>query len=164
MQNIEHPEVQESSESQDRVRKEVTLRAEPARVWRAISNAREFGEWFRVDFSKASFSPGRKVTGKMLEDGYEHIPCQLTVEQMIPERLFSYRWHPYAIDPEVDYSGEPTTLVELQLAPVPGGTKLVVVESGFSGLPRLRRDEALPAHDQGWAIQCERIADHVSRS
>jgi uncharacterized protein YndB with AHSA1/START domain len=164
MQNIEPHDAQGTGELQDRVRKEVTLRAEPGRVWRAIADAREFGEWFRVDLGRATFAPGRKVRGKVLEDGFEHIQWQVTIEQVIPERLLSFRWHPYAIDAGVDYSGEPPTLVEFQLAPVPGGTKLVLVESGFSGIPRARRDEAFRAHDQGWSIQCERIAAHVGRS
>ena len=164
MQNIETHDAQATGESQDRIRKEIILPAEPARVWRALADAREFGEWFRVDLGRATFAPGRKVAGKVREEGFEHIQWQVTIEEMIPERRLSYRWHPYAIDPAFDYSGEPETLVTFELAPAPGGTKLVLVESGFAGVPRARRDEAFRAHDQGWSIQCERIGAFVSRS
>jgi len=164
MQNVERDEARATGESPDRIRKELIVPAPPGRVWRALADAREFGEWFRVDLGGASFVPGQEIAGKLLEEGFEHIAWRVTIEQMLPERLFSFRWHPFAIDPGVDYAREPMTLVQFQLGPAPGGTRLVIVESGFAGLLRTRRDEAYRMHDQGWSIQCERIAAHVGRS
>jgi uncharacterized protein YndB with AHSA1/START domain len=147
----------------DRIEKRLFLRASPSRVWRAISDAREFGTWFEVDL-KGPFAPGARVLGNIKTKGYEHLVMEMTVEQMVPERLFSYRWHPYAIDPKVDYSVEPTTLVELHLAPAPGGTELRVVESGFDAIPLGRRAEAFRMNEGGWTEQMKNIERHVARA
>jgi uncharacterized protein YndB with AHSA1/START domain len=85
----------------------------------------------------------------------------MTVERMEPERLFSWRWHPYAVDPEQDYSSEPTTLVECELADVPGGTRLRIVESGFDRIPLSRRTEAYRMNSQGWAVQVQNVAKYL---
>jgi len=144
----------------DSIQKRIELKAPVSRVWRALSDHREFGEWFRVSIDQP-FAAGRTVKGHILYPGYEHLTWEATVEAIEPERLFSFRWHPYAIDPKVDYSGEPTTLVEFRLEAVEGGTMLTVTESGFDAIPEHRRAEAFRMNDRGWAIQVENIARHV---
>jgi uncharacterized protein YndB with AHSA1/START domain len=144
----------------DSIEKRIELKAPVSRVWRALTDHREFGEWFRVSMD-GPFAPGRTVRGHVLYPGYEHLKWAATVEMIEPERLFSFRWHPYAIDPEVDYSGEPTTLVEFRLEAKDGGTVLTVTESGFDAIPAHRRAEAFRMNDRGWSIQVENIARHV---
>jgi uncharacterized protein YndB with AHSA1/START domain len=146
----------------DRVEKTIVLRAPRERVWRAISDATEFGSWFRVDFRGASFVPGATVRGTLTYPGYEHVTMEIVIERMEAGRLFSFRWHPYAVDPAVDYSKEPTTLVEFELSDTPGGTRLTVVESGFDEIPLHRRAEARRMNDSGWAQQVGNIDAHVA--
>ncbi|MEO8601917.1 MAG: SRPBCC family protein [bacterium] len=145
----------------DRIEKTVLLRVPRARVWRALTDAREFGAWFRVEFD-APFAEGATVRGRITYPGYEHVTMEILIERMDPERLFSYRWHPYAISPGVDYSAEPTTRVEFRLGDAPGGTRLTVVESGFDRLPSARRAEAFRMNDGGWAEQMGNVERHVS--
>ena len=147
--------------STDRIEKSVFLRAPRSRVWRAIATAEEFGAWFGVKLESA-FGPGARVSGRITTPGYENLPMEITIERVEPERLFSYRWVPYAVDPGKDYSGEPTTLVEFRLEEVPGGTKLTVVESGFDQVPAARRDEAYRMNDRGWIGQMKNIERHVA--
>src|SRR5437867_5114103 len=147
--------------STDRIEKSVFLRAPRSRVWRAIATAEEFGAWFGVKLESA-FAPGARVSGRITTPGYENLPMEITIERVEPERLFSYRWVPYAVDPGKDYSGEPTTLVEFRLEEVPGGTKLTVVESGFDHVPAARRDEAYRMNDRGWIGQMKNIERHVA--
>lgn len=146
--------------STDRIEKTVVLRAPRSRVWRAIANADEFGSWFGVKL-EGGFAPGARVTGRITIPGYEHVMMDVTVERVEPERLFSYRWHPYAIAPGVDYSGEPTTLVEFRLEEVTEGTRLTVTESGFDRIPAARRAEAFRMNDQGWTGQLKNIERYV---
>jgi uncharacterized protein YndB with AHSA1/START domain len=146
----------------DRIEKKVLLRAPRARVWRAIADAREFGAWFLVNL-ESPFAPGATVRGRITYPGYEHVTMEMTVETMDPERLFSFRWRPYAIDPDVDYSAEPKTLVEFRLEEADGGTLLTITESGFDGIPAARRAEAFRMNDQGWTEQTENIRRHVER-
>jgi uncharacterized protein YndB with AHSA1/START domain len=143
----------------DTITKEIRLRATPARVWRALSNAREFGAWFgaRLDDELA---PGKTARGKIAFKGTE-LTIEFHVERMEPERLLAFRWHPYAIDPTVDYTAEPTTLIELRLEPVEDGTLLRVTESGFDRIPLARRAKAFEMNGNGWAQQLENIARHV---
>jgi uncharacterized protein YndB with AHSA1/START domain len=150
--------------STDRIEKQIVLRAPRARVWRALADAREFGAWFGVDFKGASFVPGATVRGQITHPGYEHLTMEIAIERLEPERLLSYRWHPYAVDPQVDYSQEPTTLVVFELDDAPEGTLLTVVESGFDRIPLGRRAEAWRMNDQGWAAQLNNIEAHVGRS
>jgi uncharacterized protein YndB with AHSA1/START domain len=146
--------------STDRIEKTIVLRAPRSRVWRAIANAEEFGAWFGVKLEGA-FAPGARIQGRITTPGYEDLTMEITIEQVDPERLFSYRWHPNAIDPGVDYSGEPTTLVEFRLDEVAGGTRLTVIESGFDRIPLARRAEAFRMNDQGWTEQIKNIERHV---
>src|SRR5207244_4347998 len=125
----------------DRIEKQIILKAPVARVWRALTDATEFGAWFGFR-TEGKFAPDPCVKGRTTCAGHEHLTVEIAIERMEPERLFAYRWHPYAIDPKVDYSAEPTTLVEFRLERVKEGTRLTVVESGFDKLPAARRDEA----------------------
>ena len=144
----------------DRIEKKILLRAPRARVWRALTDSQEFGTWFRVRID-GPFVAGKRVTGQVTHPGFEHVVFEAFVERMDAERLFAYRWHPYAVDPKVDYSKEPTTLVEFRLEEAPEGTSLTVVESGFDALPAHRRDEAFRMNDGGWKGQIENIRRHV---
>jgi len=145
----------------DRIEKNILLRAPKARVWRALTNADEFGSWFGVKL-ESGFAVGRPVMGKITHPGYEHLTFEATVERMEAEQLFAFRWHPYAVDPKIDYSQEPTTLVEFRLEEVADGTLLTVVESGFDRIPAGRRAEAFRMNAQGWAAQLENIQSHVA--
>jgi uncharacterized protein YndB with AHSA1/START domain len=151
----------EAQSGTDRIEKRVELRAPRSRVWRAIATAKEFGEWFRMKL-EGEFAEGQTIRGRITHPGYEHMTLDMMVERIEPERYFSYRWHPYAIDPAVDYSAEPTTLVEFRLEDTEGGTALTIVESGFDRLPLARRDEAYRMDDQGWTGQIKNIERHVS--
>jgi uncharacterized protein YndB with AHSA1/START domain len=152
-----------SPTSTDRIEKKVLLRAPRARVWRALTDAREFGQWFGVELS-GTFAPGARMKGKITHKGYEHVTWDVTIERMEAPRLFSWRWHPYAVETGVDYSAEPTTLVEFELEEVASGTMLTVVESGFDRVPLTRRAEAFRMNDQGWAAQMKSIELHVGKT
>ena len=149
--------------STDRIEKTVVLKAPRSRVWRAIADATEFGRWFGVNL-EAPFAPGAQVAGRITSRGYEHVVMSITIERIEPERLFSFRWHPYAIEPGVDYSAEPTTLVEFRLEEAAAGaqTELTVIESGFDRIPAARRAEAFRMNEKGWASQLKNIERHVS--
>ena len=149
------------SSSTDRIEKHIFLKATRSQVWLALTDAEQFGTWFRVKL-EGGFVVGQSTFGRITYPGYEFMTVELLVERIEPERLFSYRWHPYPIDPKVDYSGEPTTLVEFTLHDVPGGIELAVVESGFDRLPPARRDEAFRMNEGGWAGQMVNIRDHVA--
>ena len=144
----------------DRIQKHVLLSATRSRVWRALTDAAEFGQWFRVKLENR-FVPGQSTSGYITYPGYEHLRFVVLVERMDAEHYFSFRWHPYAIDPKADYSEEPTTLVEFRLEPVSQGTRLTVIESGFDQLPPGRRDEAFRMNEGGWTVQTENIRKHV---
>ena len=147
--------------STDRIEKQVLLHAPRPRVWRALTDTTEFGSWFRVEL-EGRFVPGERTRGKITYPGYEHLTMDVRVERMEAEVLFSFRWHPYAVDPNADYSREPTTLVEFRLESVAGGTLLTVVESGFDQLPAGRRDEAFRMNDGGWTQQLINVERHVA--
>lgn len=148
--------------STDRIEKRAVLAAPIARVFRAISDAREFGSWFRVAL-EGEFREGETIRGRIIHPGFEHLTAELRIERIVPPRYFSYRWHPYAVDPHVDYSQEPMTLVELELEEVPGGTQLTIRESGFDSLPAGRRPEALRMNEGGWSAQLENVSQYVAR-
>jgi uncharacterized protein YndB with AHSA1/START domain len=145
----------------DRIERKIVLRAPRSQVWRAISRAEEFGDWFGVKLDGA-FVPGARVAGRITTPGYEHVTFEIVIERVEPERLFSYRWHPNAVDPTIDYSTEPMTLVEFQLDEVPGGTQLTVVESGFDRIPPARRETAFRMNEQGWAAQVKNVERYVA--
>ncbi len=147
--------------SLDRIEKEIVLRVPRSRVWRALTDAKEFGAWFGVDL-QGGFAAGARVQGQITIPGYQHVTMDITIVRLEPERCFAWRWHPAAVEPGVDYSAEPTTLVEFHLEEVAGGTRLTVVESGFEGIPLARRAKAFEDNEGGWAAQLQNIARHVS--
>jgi uncharacterized protein YndB with AHSA1/START domain len=145
-----------------RIDKHIVLKAPRSRVWRALTDAGEFGTWFGARLT-GKFEPGATLEGKITAPGYEHLTVRCVIERVQPEELVSYRWHPYAVDPSVDYSDEPMTLVEFRLEDAPGGTTaLSVTESGFENVPLARRAKAFEMNSQGWSIQVENIARHVA--
>jgi uncharacterized protein YndB with AHSA1/START domain len=147
----------------DRIEKTIELKAPVSRVWRALTDHHEFGKWFRVRLD-GPFVSGQVSRGHITYPGYEHLRWEAVVVKMEPERLFSFSWHPYAIDPKEDYSAEPPTLVEFTLEKTATGTLLRIVESGFDKLPSRRREEAFRMNDKGWSIQVENVAQHVGQT
>ena len=143
------------------IEKQIELKAPVSRVWRALTDHNEFGEWFRVKLENP-FVPGKVVRGRILHPGFEHVTMEVVVKTMEPEKRFSFTWHPYAIDPKKDYSKEPQTLVEFRLAPKGSGTLLSLTESGFDALPKDRAFEAFRMNEGGWAAQMKNIERHVS--
>jgi uncharacterized protein YndB with AHSA1/START domain len=144
----------------DAIEKEIVVHAPRAKVWRAIADSREFGKWFGAEMQEP-FVAGQCAHGRITYPGYEHLTLEMQVERIEPERLFSFRWHPYAIDPQVDYSAEPTTRVVFELEEIAAGTRIKVTESGFDQIPLARRAEAFRMNAQGWAEQVRNIARHV---
>jgi len=149
--------------SADRIEKSIELRAPVSAVWQALTDHREFGTWFRVRLD-GPFVPGQVSRGQITYPGYKHLRWEAVVQKTEPERLFSFTWHPYAIDPNEDYSKEPPTLVEFTLKEIPTGTLLCVVESGFDRLPDKRRLEAFRMNEGGWSQQVKNIAAHVKQA
>ena len=147
----------------DRIEKRIELKAPVSRVWRALTDYREFGQWFRVNLEKP-FAPGEVVRGQLTYPGYEGHKLELIVQKMEPERLFSYTWHPYAMDKNKDYSKETPTLVEFRLENISAGTLLVVTESGFDKIPADRRLEAFRMNEGGWTAQLKNIENYVGKT
>jgi len=147
----------------DRIEKRIELKAPAERVWRALTDYREFGEWFGVKLD-GPFVVGETSTGHMTVPGYEHLKWEAVVKAMEPKRLFSYTWHPYAVEPDVDYTQEPSTLVEFRLEETASGTLLTITESGFDQVPAHRRTEAFRMNDRGWTIQCQDIEEHIMQN
>jgi uncharacterized protein YndB with AHSA1/START domain len=146
----------------DRIEKRIEVEAPVSRVWRALTDYREFGQWSRVKL-EGPFVPGQTTRGHITYPGYEYLKMEVVVQKIEPERLFSYTWHPYAVDPNKDYSQEPSTLVEFRLEETPTGTLLVVTESGFDKIPSERRLEAFRMNDGGWSIQMQNIEAYVAQ-
>lgn len=151
----------DTQQGTDRIEKRFEVRAPRARVWRAIANATEFGTWFGMQLDGA-FAPGETVRGRLTIPKYDHLTLDLRIERIEPERYFAYRWHPYAIDPAVDYSIEPTTLVEFHLEETAGGTAVTIVESGFDRIPLARRADAFRMNQQGWDGQAKKLERYVA--
>ena len=147
---------------ENRIEKRVELNAPISRVWRALTDYREFGEWFQVRL-ESPFVPGEISRGNISHPGYEHIRMEVMVQTMQPQQIFSFTWHPYAIDPKIDYSKEPSTLVEFRLEKIGTGTLLTVTESGFDKIPADRRFEAFRKNEGGWTQQLENIEAYVTQ-
>ena len=145
----------------DRIEETTHIQAPIQRVWEAISDHRQFGEWFRVAIDQP-FEAGKSSTGHITHPGYEHVRWNADVVAIEPPHRFAFRWHPYAIDADVDYSAEPTTLVEMTLSERGEGTEVRVVESGFDAIPAHRRDEAFRMNSHGWAAQMQNVRDYLS--
>jgi uncharacterized protein YndB with AHSA1/START domain len=150
--------------SNDRIERKVLIKSTRARVWRAVSNAAEFGDWFGVDFKGKAFVAGKPVQGKITYPGYEHLTMEVMIEQVVPERLLSFHWHPAAIDPTVDYSSEPMSRVVFELEEVEGGIMLSVVESGLDKIPLERRATVFRLNSSGWDEQMENIKRYVAKT
>jgi len=146
----------------DRIERKILLRAPRSRVWRALSNPKEFGDWFGVSLQTDTMVAGMPLRGQVTYPGYEHVVFEVWIERVEPERVLSWRWHPYAVDTAVDYSGEPTTLVEFELVDADGGTLFSVVESGFDSVPPARRLKAFRMNTDGWEQQIANIEKHVA--
>lgn len=147
--------------SSNRIERKILLQASPAQVWAALSEAESFGRWFGVTLADQNFAPGQKARGAITYPGYEHLMLEVQVEQMLPEELFSFRWHPYAVDPAVDYSSEPTTLVQFELEEHGAATLLRVTESGFDGIAADRRLKAFRMNSRGWDEQMGNIENYL---
>ena len=145
----------------DRIDKRVELEAPIAAVWKALADAEQFGTWFHLKLQDP-FRVGMTSRGRITYEGLERVQLELLVQEMRPQRLFSYTWHPYAIDPRRDYSGEPPTLVEFRLEPAGRRTRLSISESGFMGLPHTRSSEAFRMHSQGWTTQIKNLKEFLA--
>lgn len=146
----------------DRIERQIHIKAPRSKVWRALADAESFGAWFGVALKGKYFVAGERCEGNITYPGYEHLVWKVLVERIEPERLLSFRWHPYAVDTHVDYSQEPTTLVEFILEETAEGTLLRLVESGFDLIPASRRAEAFRMNSQGWDAQMKNIDDYVA--
>jgi uncharacterized protein YndB with AHSA1/START domain len=146
----------------DRIERHIHINAPRAKVWHAISHAESFGDWFKVSLKGKRFVPGEAIEGRLTYPGYEHVTWRVVVERIEPEHHFSFRWHPYAIDPNVDYSHEPTTLVVFELEETRDGTLLRLTESGFDKIPASRRAEAFRMNSDGWDAQMVNIENYVA--
>jgi len=145
----------------DRIDKQIELKAPVSRVWRAITDSKEFGEWFGVKM-QGPFVAGKAARGNITYPGYEHLVMEVTVVKVEPEKLFAFTWHPYAVDSKKDYSQETPTLVEFRLERTATGTLLRVSESGFTKIPSERQLEAFRKNENGWEQQMKSIGRYVS--
>ena len=150
--------------STDRIERKVLIKASRGRVWRAVSDAGECGDWFGVNFKGKAFEAGKHIQGKITYPGYEHLTMDVLIERIVPEQLLSWRWHPAAIDSKVDYSQEPTTLVVFELQEIDGGTMLTVAESGLDKIPLARRADVFRMNSSGWDQQMENVKKHVGKT
>ena len=144
------------------IEKQIEIAAPLARVWQALTDSRQFGEWFRVKFD-APFQAGQPIIGRLTHPRYEHLQMKFSVQTITPMSYFAYTWHPYAIDPTVDYSAEIPTLVEFRLDALgEGSTRLQVTESGFEKLPPYRYADAFRMNTRGWEQQLDNIAAYAT--
>ena len=170
-------ETQLDKSQTDRIQKKAVLRAPRSRVWRAISDPKEFGAWFGLEVLEGSFSPGSVVKAKIVptkadaevaktQKPYEGMSFEMSVDRVEPERLFSFRWHPFATEQDVDYSKELTTLIVFELADAfeGDGVLLTITESGFDKIPLARRAKAFAANEDGWEKQLELIGKYLGQA
>ncbi|KKA04036.1 vanillate O-demethylase oxidoreductase VanB [Pseudomonas ogarae] len=150
--------------SSDRIERKILLKASRSHVWRALANAEAFGQWFGVALEGKRFVAGERTQGQITYPGYEHLIWDVAVERVEPERVFSFRWHPYAVEPQMDYSQESETRVQFELEDMDGGTLLKVVESGFNKIPEARRLKAFRMDSRGWDEQMANIEAFLSKS
>ena len=161
----------DSADTPDRIQKKITLRAPQSRVWQAVSDAKKFGSWFGVDF-EGPFVAGRSLHGRMrptevdaevaeLQEAHRGKAFDWSVEKIEPESRIVFRWHPFAIEPDVDYSKEPTTQIVFELRTIPEGTELTITESGFSKIPLERRAKAFAANEGGWQYQTKLLEKYL---
>lgn len=151
-----------AASSTDRIERSIHIKAPRSKVWRALSNAEEYGNWFGAKLTGQRFEPGQHVQGPITIKGFEHVVFDVVIERVEPETLMSYRWHPYAVDPAIDYAKEERTLVTFTLKDAEGGTLLTVTETGFDKVPPSRRAEAFRMNSGGWEAQLKNIQKHVA--
>jgi len=162
------------SASRDSIQNQILLRAPRERVWQALTDSRQFGAWFGMRFS-APFVPGATMRGTMTptavdpeiarkQEPFEGLPFEITIDRIEPQRLFSFRWHPGAVDPTVDYAAEPTTLVTFELEETPDGILLTVTESGFDRIPLARRAQAFSGNEQGWSLVVTLVEKYLAQA
>jgi uncharacterized protein YndB with AHSA1/START domain len=160
----------------DQIEKKIVLKASRDRVWRALTNAKEFGTWFGVNL-EGEFAPGKKMKGAItptkvdpevaaMQKPHEGKLFEIEVDKINPQDLFSFRWHPYAVDESKDYSNEEMTLVTFTLADADGGKGilLTVTESGFDKVPLKRRAEAFASNSGGWEAQTKLIEKYLAQA
>jgi len=158
----------------DRIVKSVVLKASPRAVWPALTDAKSFGTWFGAEFD-GSFTPGAHLKGRITptqvdpevaraQEQYKGMLFDLTVDRIDPMRHFSFRWHPGAVDPAIDYAKEPMTLVEFELEEIPQGTRVTVTESGFDTVPLSRRAQAFDGNKEGWRIMMGVLGKHLDHA
>ena len=161
------------TDATDRIEKRILLRAARARVWNALVDSKAFGAWFGMKFD-APFQPGARMKGTMtpaavdadvakMQEPFDGMPFEITIDRIEPEKVFSFRWHPHAVDAKHDYTSEPTTLVVFEIAEAAGGIELTVTESGFDRLPAARRATALRANEGGWAMVVQLIGKYLAQ-
>ena len=160
--------------STDRIEKKIFLRAPRKRVWRALSDYKEFGSWFGMKF-EGPFTPGARVRGTIVgtkvdadvaksQKQYEGLSFEMVIDRVEPERLLSLRWHPNAVEPGVDYSAEPMTLIVFTPEEENNGVMLTVTESGFDQIPLARRAKAFTANERGWGMVMQLIEKHLAQA
>ena len=147
----------------NKIEKQIDIKGSISIVWIALTDYVHFGTWFRVKLD-GPFAVGKETTGHITYPGYEHLKWHCVVKEMQHEKLFSFTWHPFATDPEVDYSNEEPTLVEFRLERIEGGTRVTVTESGFDKIPENRRNEAFRMNDRGWTEQMRNISSYVEQT
>jgi uncharacterized protein YndB with AHSA1/START domain len=150
------------NESTNRIEKHILLKAPRSRVWRALITPQEFGSWFGVKMTGPPMAPGQHLSGNITYEGWEHLVMDIWIDKVEPETHLSWRWHPAAVEAGVDYSAEPTTLVEFFLEEVVGGTSFKVIETGFDHLPSTRRAKVFGMNSRGWEQQMVNIEKHVA--
>ena len=146
----------------DRIERSIHIKAPRSRVWRSLSDAQEYGSWFGARLTGQAFAPGQHVRGPITISGFEHVVFDALIERVEPETLLSYRWHPYAMDPAIDYSKEQRTLVTFTLKDADDGTLLTVAETGFDQVPPNRRLTAFQMNSRGWEAQLKNIDRHAT--
>ena len=158
----------------DRIAKEVLLKAPLDRVWRAISDADEFGRWFGVRFD-GPFVAGTSVIGTITPTIVDEDVAKAQQRQagkadswqivaVEPQRRLAFRWHPFGVEEDSDHSDEPTTLVEFTLEDTSDGVLLRIVESGFDAIPAKRRQSAFESNSEGWSAQTELVRKYLALS
>ena len=145
----------------DQIFKSIEIEAPLARVWRALTDASQFGEWFRVKLD-GPFVAGQATAGHITFPGYEHLRMEVVVQRIEPQSYFSFTWHPYAVDPQRDYAQETPTLVEFRLDETAGGTRVTVTESGFGSIPHDRSAEAFRMNSGGWEQQLQNLKAYAA--
>lgn len=147
----------------DRIERKILLNASRKKVWDALTNAEQFGKWFGVALEGKTFVEGQIIEAPITYPGYEHVVWKASIEKILPQTLFAFRWHPFAVDKNVDYDKETPTLVEFTIEDYAPGILLRVVESGFNAVPEARRQKAFKMNSRGWDEQMGNIENYLKK-